>query len=349
MAIEDFTLVQFTGKTVYMVVRDLSVDHVWDFGGDKTFKPIGAATDPFVPLPDTGKFSGGPQKALYGTQLDLAEIHNGAVKSFVFTAYFKGAGAKDPVIDRPAGRFHLLIEEGESRLTKGQVTEAFQDPSVGIGAIRVDQDYPTIGAMCHRLNGRPVDNAEILVYLYDDYVAGRRDINHVVAASRTRVDGGWERAVMRDPGGYAVQFHKQCVAGPDVVRLVVALDINDAEIERITDAPDQVTDPGPPDCVVDGLDEFGGDGLILVDQDYGGPGTLCYTVDGVPVVGAEILLFRASDYNAGNRQNRFAVAASRQLADGTWQQPVKLDPGQYVVQFHKRDVAGPDAFNLTVS
>ena len=64
---------------------------------------------------------------------------------------------------------------------------------------------------------------------------------------------------------------------------------------------------------------------------------------------AEILLFDAAGYNAGNRQNKFAIVASRLQADGTWEQAVKVEPGDYIVQFNRQNVAGPDAFPLTVT
>ena len=99
---------------------------------------------------------------------------------------------------------------------------------------------------------------------------------------------------------------------------------------------------------VAGLDTFAGVGTVYVNENYGGAGALTYARGGVPVNGADILIYTAADYNAGNRSNEYIVAASRQLSDGRWQQAVRLNPGTYKLQFFKQGVAGHDTFDLIV-
>jgi hypothetical protein len=97
-----------------------------------------------------------------------------------------------------------------------------------------------------------------------------------------------------------------------------------------------------------GLDTSTGVGTVFVDENYGGTGNLVYQVRGTIVDGADILIYKASDYNAGNRGNTYVIAAGRQRADGRWEQAVRLNPGSYKMQFFKQGVAGPDTFDLVV-
>jgi hypothetical protein len=219
---------------------------------------------------------------------------------------------------------------------------------IGSGSVRVDQDYGGENRICYIIDGHPVDNAEIRFFLRSSWDAGNRSSEFIIATSRTKADGTWERAVMLDPGEYVMTFHKQEVAGPDDFLLIVTEDPAESVLERLSENPPQ--DPDGDNCTVEGLDDFGGDGTIYVDENFGGPGALTYhDAEGVPITNAEILFFTTADYNAGKRQSTDSVAASRQLASGAWQQAVKLDPGSYTIQFSKPGVAGPDAVNITVA
>ncbi len=342
MAVTDITLVQKRNKAVYFVIWDLAVDLVWD-SADDTFKALGAATTQILPATESPPFQ--RQSSVYRISLDQLRVHAGSIQSFFAAAYFQQGADPEPTTDKPAGGLQLDIENGTLRLTEAQVQAILA--GTGIGVVQVDADYGGAGRLCYRINGIPVDNAEVTFYLLSDYNAGNLASEFIVAASRTRVDGAWVQAVMLDPADYAMVFHKQGEAGPDAFALGVTEDPSLSTLERISPPPPQATISD--DCVIEGLDEFGGNGTILVDQDFGGPNALTWELDGNPVTGAEILVFLAAGYNAGMRQNSDSVAASRQLATGDWQQPVKLDPGQYVIQFFKTDVAGPDAFPITVA
>ena len=101
---------------------------------------------------------------------------------------------------------------------------------------------------------------------------------------------------------------------------------------------------------VDSIDDLwpGGDGAVTVDQDYGGTSALTYTLNGTPVDGATVRVYLAADYNANRRGESYVVAGATQGADGTWSNPVLLDPGSYKLMFYLRNVAGPDVYDLTV-
>lgn len=347
---EDFTLTLRDGLTIYYVVHDLSNNTVWD-QDDNEFRALVAAASPAIPAPATSVFGGG-RFATYNARIELEDVHNGTQKSFHVAAYRQAGGAPDPLTDRPAGYLNITIERGRLKIAYFDVQDLIEQ--TGSGSELVNQDYGGPNNLCYTLNGVPVDNAEILIYREKDYEDCNRSTENVVAASRTDAFGAWVKAVMLDPGRYVVQFYKQEVSGPDAFLLVVSQDPDEISVTPINVPSCGVLPPPPPPdpCPpqeTEGLDEFGGDGLVLVDQDYGGTNSLCYLIDGTPVAGAEILLFDAASYNAGNRQNTYAIAASRQKSDGAWELPVKLDPGEYVIQFHRRGVAGPDAYPLTVT
>lgn len=337
MAVEDFTLVQKRGKTIYMIIRDLSNDTVWD-SDDNTFKALAGAVAPFLSMPATSVF--GTHFATYLLNQQLSDVHDAGLKQFYVAAHIQLGASPDPAVDKPAGYRNIDIAEGMIAVVSAVTSQ-------GVGDIQVDQDYGGQGRLCYRIQGIPVDNAEITFFLLSDFNAGNTSTDFIVASTRTRVDGAWVQSVMLDPADYALVFHKQGEAGPDSFALGVTDDPALSTLERISPPPPQATITD--DCVIEGLDAFGGNGTILVDQDFGGPNALTWELDGNPVTGAEILVFLAADYNSGKRQNSDSVAASRQLATGDWQQAVKLDPGQYILQFFKKDVAGPDVFTITVA
>jgi hypothetical protein len=346
MAVTDITLVQKRNKTVYFVIWDLATDLAWD-SADGEFKAIGSAVTQILPATAEPPFQ--VQKTTYRVAIELDDVHSGPIKSFFAAGYFQQGVEPAPATDKPAGNLQLDIEDGTLRLTEEQLRVIVADivGDAGSGDVQVDQDYGGQARLCYRVQGVPVDNAEVTFYLLSDYQVGNISSAFIVAASRTRVDGAWVQPVMLDPADYALVFHKQQESGPDAFALGVTNDPALSTLTRISPPPPQATITD--DCVVEGLDAFGGNGTILVDQDYGGTNALTWELDGTPVTGAEILIFPAAAYNAGDRQNKDSVAASRQLATGDWQQAVKLDPGEYIIQFFKTDVAGPNTFPLTVS
>lgn len=226
--------------------------------------------------------------------------------------------------------------------------------------IYVDQDYGGKNNLVYVLGSRPVGQATIELFLYDDYMAGNRDASYRVANSRQTDDGSWALPFYLDPQTYILQFYRPQIAGPDAYKLVVSANPDEIVFEQIPIEGTGLSGPATPpiqtttvvktvtETTVEGLDEFSGVGTIYVDENYGGAGALTYVKDGVPVNGADILIYTAADYNAGNRSNEYIIAASRQLSDGRWQQPVRLDPGAYKLQFFKQGVAGPDTFDLIV-
>lgn len=103
------------------------------------------------------------------------------------------------------------------------VTPLRADELQGSGTTPVDHDYGGANALAYRTaSGRGVDGATVLVYTRENYDAGRRTVNYIVARAQTTTDGQWAAGVMLNPGEYTLIFYKSGLFGPDRVDLTVA-------------------------------------------------------------------------------------------------------------------------------
>jgi hypothetical protein len=73
-----------------------------------------------------------------------------------------------------------------------------------------------------------------------------------------------------------------------------------------------------------------GNGSVLVSDDYNGNDFRVFS-GGVPVDGATLVFYTATNYTAGNTQRAFIVAITTTNPSGSWVAPVSLDPGNYTL------------------
>lgn len=93
-----------------------------------------------------------------------------------------------------------------------------------------------------------------------------------------------------------------------------------------------------------------GDGCVTVDHDYPTDENMTYTTpECCAIEGADIWIFTKTDWDNGARTLQDAVATSITTTAGRWAYAVKLDPGEYVVQFMLAGRYGPDTIALTVT
>lgn len=268
-----------------------------------------------------------------------------------------GLAAGDYVVDinDPAGRFLLRKTASDYLLA----TEWWQLECSGggnssdPGKVLVNQNYGGPGALVYCLDGVAVADATIEVFLYMDYIAGRQDATYRVANSRQTVDGDWAMPVYLDPEIYVLRYYRTGVAGPDAYRVVVTFDPADIEITPVNPIPSQITlglhqpitvAAKPPSTYYSEPPE----GAITVDHNYGGKDNLVYRLNNRPVADAIIQVFTADDYEKKPADLLAVVASTRQNADGSWANAVHLVPGNYVLHCFKKNVAGPDSFQITV-
>lgn len=264
-------------------------------------------------------------------------------RSTLYNFNVSGLADGDYVVDvlNPYGRF-MLRKVGTSLLIADEWWELDANPNTDPGKVLVDQDYGGVNNLTYEIDSIPVADASIEVFLDSSYTAGNRDSPYRIATSRQTAAGNWAAACYLDPDTYVLRYYRNGVAGPDGYRLVVSLDPTEIVVTPLTPgsgpaglrlhrdaAPAPMLHPVYP--------------TVAVNQDYGGEGNLIYKVNGVPVVGATMQIFRA-----GDTQGNQVLASTQQLTDGTWAQALHLVPGQYVLHCFKKNVAGPNSYNLTV-
>jgi hypothetical protein len=225
MAVEDFSLVQRAGKTIYFVIWRLTDGLAWD-SSDDTFKAIGSAVAPYISSIAEAAM-GGRGFSVYRFFQELDDVNSGPADDFQFMGYTRMGLLPDLAVDPPAGYLAICIEDGRTKLTAERVEEIVEGITgcTGTGDCLVDQDYPTDGNLCYiSSEGIPIDNADVRAYLKDDYCAGRRGNEYVKGYTTTTMDGSWRNPLMLDSGLYIIEFRKQGVSGPDIVEILVDCD-----------------------------------------------------------------------------------------------------------------------------
>lgn len=279
------------------------------------------------------------------TALPVGAAITGTAVALRPTLYeFDAAGLADGdyVVDitNPAGRF-VLRKNGEVYLMADEwwQLDYLTDPALDPGKVLVDENFGGSGALTYQLDGSPVEDASIEVFLLSDYVAGNCNGNHRLNSSRQKIDGTWAVPFYLDPQNYVLRFYKSGVAGPDEWQIVVSQDPDEIEIIPLSAAGAAALRLQPSPVLP---------ATVAVDHNYGGPFALSYRLNGVPLEGAVIQIFAASDYNSGHRQASNVVGQTEQLADGSWVKAIRLVPGHYLLHCFKKNVAGPNTYNLTV-
>lgn len=95
--------------------------------------------------------------------------------------------------------------------------------------VMVNQDFGGADNLMYTLDGEPVADALIELFLYSDYIAGNYNSNRI-DSTRQRIDGTWAKAFYLDPQEYVVRFYRTGVAGPDAFKLVVSFDADEIDI-----------------------------------------------------------------------------------------------------------------------
>jgi hypothetical protein len=217
MAVEEFTLLQKSGRTIYYMLWRSSDGLVWD-SFDGTFKTIGLATAPYLSTVERAT-DAGFGFSQYVASINLSNVNDNGAADFFLQAFSQLGGSPDQTTDKVSGYIGVCIENGRTKLTEAAIENLLEQ--TGGGSIPVDQDFPTENALCYIKNGIPVDNAEIKAYLKSDYCAGRRSNEYVKGASVTTVTGDWLTPIMLDPAEYIIQFFKQGECGPDTACITV--------------------------------------------------------------------------------------------------------------------------------
>jgi hypothetical protein len=267
-----------------------------------------------------------------------------AGRATLYNFNVSGLADGDYVVDvlNPYGRF-MLRKSGTNLLIADEWWELDANPNTDPGKVLVDEDYGGTNNLTYEIDGVPVADASIEIFLDSAYTAGNRDSTYRIATSRQTAAGNWAAACYLDPDTYVVRYYRNGVAGPDSYRLVVSLDPSEIVVTPLTSGGSanlrlhRSAAPAPLTAIHPVYR------TVAVNQDYGGTGNLVYKVNGKPVDGATLQVFKADDYKGGQ-----AIASAQQGADGTWTNTLQLTPGRYVLHCFKKNVAGPNSYTLTV-
>jgi hypothetical protein len=92
-----------------------------------------------------------------------------------------------------------------------------------------------------------------------------------------------------------------------------------------------------------------GQGSISIDHNYGSTDRFRVKANGTPIADVSIRAFVKTDYSAGLRANRYIVGQTKTRTDGRWASVVRLDPGEYTLEFSKTGQFKTTTTNLTVT
>lgn len=92
-----------------------------------------------------------------------------------------------------------------------------------------------------------------------------------------------------------------------------------------------------------------GQGSISIDHNYGSTDKFRVKANGTPIADVSIRAFVKTDYTAGLRANRYIVGQTKTKTDGRWASVIRLDPGEYTLEFSKTGQFKTTTSNLVVT
>ena len=92
-----------------------------------------------------------------------------------------------------------------------------------------------------------------------------------------------------------------------------------------------------------------GQGSVSIDHNYGGTDNYRVTASGTPLADVDIRAFVATDYDAGRKANRYIVGQTVTSTDGRWRSVIRLNPGEYTLEFSKKGAYRTLAVDVTIA
>lgn len=92
-----------------------------------------------------------------------------------------------------------------------------------------------------------------------------------------------------------------------------------------------------------------GEGTVSIDHNFGKTDNYRVTASGTPLADVDIRAFVKTDYDAGLRANKYIIGQTKTKTDGRWVSVIRLDPGDYVLEFSKPGSYKTNTVDVTVS
>jgi hypothetical protein len=145
----------------------------------------------------------------------------------------------DYVMDvaNPVGRFVVRLSDPDYFIAnEWWEIDILTDPASDPHKVLVDVNYGGTNNLRYDLDGVPIEDATIEVFLYSMYIAGNKDGTYRLRDTRQRANGTWVLPFYLDPGVYVFRYYRSGVAGPDAFRVVVSFDPSEISVTKLPSA-----------------------------------------------------------------------------------------------------------------
>ncbi|KKK49132.1 hypothetical protein LCGC14_3138170, partial [marine sediment metagenome] len=216
-----------------------------------------------------------------------------------------------------------------------------QVPSIGEGSISIDHNSGAVDNYRVTANGTPLADVEIRAFVKSDYDAGRKSNRYVVGQTRTLTNGRWATVIRLDPAAYTLEFSKTgafqtatadiTVTGIMSVMSFEAMSFGSVEMQPEPSLPAPAS---APEAVVMSVNP---ENTVYVDHNFEQKDNMRLVSGGQPIKGADIRIYRKTDYDLGRLDEKYVVQRTASRADGRWAKPLQIATGEKcVVHFSKK-------------
>lgn len=217
-----------------------------------------------------------------------------------------------------------------------------QVPSIGEGSISIDHDFGSADNYRVTANGTPLADVEIRAFVQSDYAAGRKSNQYIVGQTRTLTDGRWATVIRLDPAAYTLEFSKTgafqtATADITVTGSMSIMSFGTTTFGSINMEP--ATPPPTPAAPQIAIMSLSSDKTVYVDHDFEYKDNMRLVAGGKPIKGADIRVYRKTDFDLGHLDEKYVVQRTSSRADGRWVKRLQVVAGErYVVHFSKKGV-----------
>lgn len=216
-------------------------------------------------------------------------------------------------------------------------------PIIGAGSVSIDHNFGGVDNYRVTASGTPLADVAIRAFVKGDYDAGRKANRFVVGQTKTKTDGRWLSVIRLDPGDYTLEFSKKGDYRTKTVNITIS-GVGSMSFEAMgVEMYSEATTDLPAKTQVLSFSE-----LRTVDHNFGGRDQLRVIYKGNPIKGADIKVYRKSDYDKKRRSEEYIVLRSVTKRDGRWLRPLKLASGTYILEISKKDLFEASTVIVTI-
>lgn len=92
-----------------------------------------------------------------------------------------------------------------------------------------------------------------------------------------------------------------------------------------------------------------GQGSVSIDHNYGSTDNYRVIANGTPLADVNVRAFVKTDYDLGRKANQYIVGQTVTGTDGRWRSVIRLNIGEYTLEFSKKGAYRTTTTNITVA